>query len=116
MKHPMQHQELKDNVQRFVENKLITWLVDQLPDGMNSLAWEFCKEGYDAADYDQILQQIGYSVSGIPYKNRDLFAVTDNQIQPNEAYEQAYKKLKKALAPIVEEVYDIHVEAESNQT
>jgi len=108
MKHPMQYQ--KDG--RFIENKLVTWLIDQLPDGQNSISIESQSSKYDKADYDQILQLIGYSTSAIPYRNRDLFAITDNQEKPEEVYELAYKKLKKALAPIMEEVYDVDLEKE----
>ena len=108
MKHPMQYQ--KDG--RFIENKLVTWLIDQLPNGQNSISIESQSGKYDNDDYDQILQLIGYSTSGIPYRNRDLFAITDEQSNPEEVYELAYKKLKKALAPIMEEVYDVNLEAE----
>jgi len=78
-KHPMQKQYLTENgVRRFIENKLVSWLIDQLPNNMNDLAKEFYVGGYDKDDYDQILQLIGYSVSGIPYKNKDLYDITDN--------------------------------------
>jgi hypothetical protein len=96
---------------RFIENKLVTWLIDQLPGGQNSISIESQSGKYDEADYDQILQLIGYSTSGIPYRNRDLFAITDGQKKPEEVYEEAYKKLKKALAPIMEEVYDTNLES-----
>ena len=77
-KHPMQYQNRTSEVWRFVENKLVSWLIDQLPNKMNTLAVEYHRGNYDAADYDQILQLIGYSVSGIPYKNKDLYDITDN--------------------------------------
>ena len=78
MKHPMQSQyEDSKGVIRFTENKLVTWLIDQLPNGLNSLSIEQQTNDYDDADYDQILQQIGYSVSGIPYLNEDLHDMKD---------------------------------------
>lgn len=98
---------------RFIENKLVTWLIDQLPDGQNTISIESQNGKYDKADYDQILQLIGYSTSGIPYRNRDLFAITDEQKNPEEVYEMAYKKLKAAMKPIMEEVYDVDLEENS---
>jgi len=108
MKHPMQKQCFTENkVKRFTENKLVTWLIDQLPNGMNDLSREFYRNNHDADDYDQILQQIGYSVSGIPYKNKDLHEITDADENPEESFERRYKWLKSSLAPIMSEVYQI---------
>jgi len=111
MKHPMQYQhtDLK-GVTRFKENQLVSWLIDQLPDGLNSLSIESQTNSYTHDDYDQILQQIGYSVSGIPYRDHEKFAITDEQIKPEDHYEKAYKLLKLKMRPIVNELFDIEVD------
>jgi hypothetical protein len=101
MKHPMQFIVN----QRFVENKLIRQLVDKI--GLNNIA---CME-YDNDDYDQLLQLIGYSTSVIPYRDKDKYELTDNgNSKPEEVFEKRLKKLKKELAPVISELFNIHVE------
>ena len=106
MKHPMQ----SIDKHRFVENKLVTWLIDQLPGGMNSLSIESQEGEYDDADYDQILQLIGYSVSGIPYRNHALYEITDEIAKtgatPDKIYEDLYNELKNSLRPIVSDLFN----------
>lgn len=109
MKHPMQPQKTDDSgVLRFVENGLVRWLVDQLPNGMNDLSIQFQSAGYSEDDYDQILQLIGYSVSGIPYRDLDKHGITDNNRDPNEHFEIEYKELKNKLRPVISELFNIH--------
>ncbi len=108
MKHPMQKQTTDDSaVLRFVENKLVTWLVDRLPNGMNDIAREYFEGKYSQDDFDQILQQIGYSVSAIPYKDKEKYSITDNNRDPEEQFEIKYKALKKSLIPIVADLFCI---------
>ena len=109
MKHPVQYQVLdKREVNRFVENKLVSWLIDQLPNGLNSLSMESHSSEYDDADYDQILQQIGYSVSGVPFRNHELYGIVDGDIKPDENFEEKYLALKEKMLPIVADMFNKH--------
>lgn len=107
MKHPMQYQENDNGVQRFVENKLVIWLIDSLGDGLNDLCREYSSGDYDVDDYDQILQLIGYSVSSIPYIDKTKYLVTDKNCKPDLAFEIEYKNLKDSLRPIISNLFDI---------
>lgn len=105
MKHPMQYIENH----RFVENKLISWMVDKI--GLNEISIKSHDKGFnDDDDYDQLLQLTGYSTSGIPYRDKDKYLITDNSLKPEDAYEKAYKKLKSDLVPIVSDLYDIGID------
>lgn len=61
-KHPIQRLERDEHgVIRFRENKIVRFLLDQYPPGLNSLVARF----YDnREDYEQLMMLIGYSVSG----------------------------------------------------
>ncbi len=98
MKHPMQY--IVDG--RFVENKLVNWMVYKI--GLNEICLKSKEEGLDE-DYDQLLQLIGYSVSGIPYRDQDKYDIEDSK--PEDVYERKYKELKKDLAPIMAELFNI---------
>jgi hypothetical protein len=98
MKHPMQY--IINH--RFVENKLISKLVDEI--GLNRIA----AMDYDDDDYDQMLQLIGYSTSGIPYRDESKYKITDEGAKPEEVFEQELKQLKKKMAPIMAELFNIH--------
>lgn len=102
----MQFQDRTSEVWRFVENELVSWLIDQLPNNMNSLALEYCTGNYDDADYDQILQLIGYSVSGIPYKNKDLYDIANNCDQLH-AERDRYKNALEEIMKEFSEGYDV---------
>jgi len=110
MKHPVQNQCFDENgVKRFKENKLISWLIDQLPNGLNDLSMAHQTKGFDDADYDQILQQIGYSVSNIPFRNKELHHITDNGNADAEThYESAYLALKEKMIPVITDLFNIH--------
>jgi len=108
MKHPMQYQETVNGIDRFVENKLVSWLIDQLPEDMNTLAEAHANGIGDTDDWDQILQLIGYSVFGIPYHDREKFNITDEWKNPENEFEHRYHELKDSLRPIVSEIYNIH--------
>ena len=91
MKHPMQY--VIDH--RFVENKIISNLVDIV--GLNTIAgWD-----NDSEDYDQLLQLIGYSTGGVPFRDRSKYDIIEEK--PEEVYENLYKKLKSDLQVIFEE-------------
>lgn len=57
--HPMQPIALdKNNIPRFKENKIVTFLLDNGPNDMNSLA----RIPFENSDREQFAQLIGYSV------------------------------------------------------
>lgn len=61
MKHPLQAIATDEHgTIRFVKNEIVDHLVDRYPGGLNSLACQ----GFSAGDWEQLAQQIGYSVSG----------------------------------------------------
>lgn len=62
MKMPMQPIYLDDNgIARFVENKIVRFLLDAGPFDMNQIA---CLPGISQEERQQFAQLIGYSVSG----------------------------------------------------
>lgn len=55
-----------DGVARFKENRIVRWMlaaVESQGDDLNTIAYTFPEEGFDD-DYQQLMQLIGYSVSG----------------------------------------------------
>jgi hypothetical protein len=48
---------------RFVQNRIVRFLLDQYKPGLNDLAVRFGSPD-DLADYEQLMMLIGYSVSG----------------------------------------------------
>jgi hypothetical protein len=62
--HPIQPFVDDNGIKRFLENKLVSVLVESY--GHNNLAVLVARSKESRADYDQILQLIGYSVSGAP--------------------------------------------------
>lgn len=97
MKHPMQY--IKKN--RFVENKIITMLVDAY--NLNKIA----AMDFDNDDYDQLLQLMGYSTSGVPYRDQDKYDITDDdQASPETVFEEKYKELKNSLRPIMADLFN----------
>ena len=66
MKHPMQPLEQdKDGIIRFKENRLIRFLLDSHPNqNLNSLSIRDQQGECNKGDYTQLMQLIGYSVSG----------------------------------------------------
>lgn len=108
-------------VLRFVENGLISWMVDQI--GLNKLCMiavgaheARTNEGdvikCDIDDYDQLLQLTGYSISGIPYRGKEKYEITDDDQHrnPEVIFEELYKKLKKDIAPIVSDLFNLSEE------
>lgn len=103
----MQYQEKDQNgVIRFVDNKLIIKLLDSYPGGLNALC---CNDSH-FDDYDQLLQLIGYSASGIPYRDEDKYDITDSMDNPEEVFEKRFKEAKEKLAPIVSDMFNIAIE------
>lgn len=61
-KHPIQKIAYDDKgVIRFVENKIVSFLLDEYKPGLNSLHQRFWS---DQEDYEQLMMLIGYSVDG----------------------------------------------------
>ena len=61
-KHPVQKIEIdSQGVTRFVQNKIVRFLLDAYRPGLNDLIVRFHA---DAEDYDQLMMLIGYSISG----------------------------------------------------
>jgi len=62
-KHPIQNIHIDEHgIKRFVSNKIVDWLVDQIPGGLNTIARKFRED--DSEDYEQLMMLIGYSLSG----------------------------------------------------
>lgn len=76
-KHPLQHIATDQHgVVRFVENKIVSFLLDKGGYDLNALA---CME-FDQADREQFAQLIGYSVSGfgsLSYASDEAVAEAD---------------------------------------
>ncbi len=82
MKHPIQPLELKDdNIIRFKENKIVSFLLNAGPFDMNQLAMM----PFDDEDREHFAQLIGYSLCGFG----ELSYVSD------ETYEKAEKNYKE---------------------
>lgn len=70
-KHPVQPVVMDDHgVHRYKENAIVSYLLDKLPDGLNTLAM---MNVFSDEDFEQLAQLIGYSVSGA----NDLNFVSD---------------------------------------
>jgi len=108
MKHPMQFIHTEKDVKRFVQNKIIRYMLDKIG-GLNQIMIKFEGDEFDD-DYDQLLQLIGYSTSGIPYRDKEKYNITDNEGKPEEIYQEMYKQLKKDLGPIISDLYNVHIE------
>ena len=114
MKHPIQKPiEDETGVWRFTENKLVSFLVDNY--GLNELAKVRYKENIDAEDWYQLMQLIGYSISGapIPYDVKDIAeSMMENKLSETEAkikyYEELIFNLRKSLRDPVAELYEKH--------
>ncbi len=104
MKHPVQKPYTDEQgVYRFTENKLVRWLVDQLPSGLNTLAQHGLSGGMED-DYDQILQLIGYSLSNVPFNGQDGEIIRDTACKmleegksQSEAENEVLNKLENKL-------------------
>lgn len=65
MRHPMQPVEDDGHgVIRFKENKLISFLLKECPYDLNKLHCKHADGDFNKGDYTQLMQLLGYSVSG----------------------------------------------------
>jgi len=63
--HPMQPIGYDDrNIARFKENGIVRFLLDNGPFSLNELSMMLAKGKFSQEDYTQLMQLIGYSVSG----------------------------------------------------
>lgn len=63
--HPMQPLERDEaGVIRFKRNKIVEWLLSTGPLDLNAIAAKVMAGQYSKDDYTQLMQLIGYSVSG----------------------------------------------------
>ncbi len=113
MKHPIQYITTDSaGTIRFTENKIIRYMVDECTD-LNTLCAKFKDE--DKEDWDQLMQLIGYSVSGAPI-NHDILNIADvmvdEEIDERDAkimyYEIIIDNLKEALREPVASLFHIH--------
>jgi hypothetical protein len=66
-KHPIQPVVVVDDVVRFKENRIVEWMVSMLKASgieLNEISLCFDTRGEHNDDYQQLMQLIGYSVSG----------------------------------------------------
>ena len=76
---PPQPLEYVDGVLRVKNNKLLSYVIEQLPDSYNTLAHMACIGDLASEDYVSIYRQIGYSLSGLgdisstPETDKDLY-------------------------------------------
>lgn len=92
MKHPMQPIVLVDGVARFKENKIVSWLLDNGPFGMNAIAMQ----KFDQDDRAQFAQLVGYSVAGagdLSYMDDALIVKADDIV--DKMFKHKEKKMKK---------------------
>lgn len=85
-KNPMQPILLAgDGVVRFKENRIVSWMLDMLQSRgitLNDIAVTFDRTGKDQDDYQQLMQLIGYSVSGygdLSSHDPDVLVVADQE-------------------------------------
>jgi hypothetical protein len=90
MKHPVQKTAVDEHgVLRFVDNKIVRYLLEAGPFDLNFIAVEFSDEEY-REDHEQLAQLIGYSLCGFG----DLSYVSD----------EAYAEAEAARTDIEDEV------------
>lgn len=83
----MQPIVLVDKVVRFKENRIVSWMLDQLRRAnvnLNTIASTFDRTGKDKDDYQQLMQLIGYSVSGygdLSCSDRNVLAAADAEAE-----------------------------------
>ena len=126
MKHPIQKTCNKNNVFRFVENEIVSALLDKYPGGLNEIAFKYLES--DPEDYSQLMQLIGYSVSGAPstvpediiniaydgFDSAEFEKLEDGEIynDPNTIkesfYERKHKAHVEAMRPLMAILFDIH--------
>ncbi len=116
LKHPIQPIGKDDSgTVRFKENKLVSLLLEQGPFDLNQLIALSMAEGLED-DYGQLLQLIGYSVSGIPRQTMSEYAafdaMTETGADPRDAriaaLEQMLADYRRLLRPAIASIFAIH--------
>ena len=111
MKHPIQY--IKDG--RFIENKIVRYLLDAGPFDMNKLA----VMNFDQGDSEQFAQLIGYSLSGfssLSYVSDETYGAASamSEGENNELLarisdlESTLEELRSHLRPAACAVFRIH--------
>lgn len=84
-KHPIQPIVMaRDKVVRFHENRIVSWMLKMLElrgVNLNAIAATFDRTGKDRDDYQQLMQLIGYSVSGygdLSCADRRVLSIADD--------------------------------------
>jgi len=99
-------------VERFAENRIITKLLDDGPFDLNDIVtW-----GFSENEYFQLRQQIGYSISGIPYPDEASAAEVDNahgarkesETARADAAEAKLTEVREGLKPGLSALYEKH--------
>lgn len=112
-KHPMQ----KIENGRFVENKIVTWLLDSCGLDMNDIA----VQKFDQEDREQFAQLIGYSVSGwgsLSYVSEESYAQAEQMIAGDDhrdarirALEAMLEEIRKPLRQAACAAFAVHPDA-----
>ncbi len=117
MKHPIQKPVLIKEVIRFTENKIVSAMLDKLG-GMgytlNEISRDFRNDSPE--DYDQLLQLIGYSVSGVPVRDESIrdaaYEMYENGSSESESRatiaEEKLRETSKSIREGVALLYNIH--------
>lgn len=64
-KHPIQNTNIdKNGTLRFVENKIVSFLLDQYKPNLNGLIVDTLNGKFAPEDYEQLMMLIGYSLDG----------------------------------------------------
>lgn len=95
MSHPMQ--KIKDG--RFVENKIVRWLLDNGGIDLNDIAMQ----GFEPEEQEQFAQLIGYSVDGygtLSYVSDDSYAKAQNMSSGMDEKDAEIAALKETLKEI----------------
>lgn len=104
--HPIQPTEIDEHgVRRFKANALVRYMVDTWCD-LNKLSIVNQRGVGTKEDYDQLLQLIGYSVSGAPLSEMTRSRVQDSGVAVDyaTAYRRGYKAAKKDMIAHLEEM------------
>ena len=104
-------QPIKDH--RFVENKIVSYLLDKGPIDLNDLGFM----DFDKEDWAQFVQLLGYSLSGasnymLPAEIDAAYEIADNGLNEKDAMikslKQELKEIKKHLRKAAIAAFDIH--------
>lgn len=92
-KHPIQNVYVDNKgVKRFVGNRIVRFLLDEYKPGLNDISVRFFE---NKDDYEQLMQLIGYSLSGFG----DLCAKLDEEEKACKYRTLASAEMKKLYTP-----------------